>query len=222
MAINKDQIKELLGNGLTPAVVASAVGCEASYISQLLSEESFANEVAAKRTVALAADSKRDATIDGIEDSLLSQLASVVSDGAFFRPRDLLSAVAVVNKLQRRGKPINGSAVGSGVVNNIVNISLPTHVSKKFVTNRANEVIEVEGQTLVTMPAHQLLRELAAKGDGVDRSGAEKYKGSTRPQHVGVEIEGASSEERENVREKYQKALNYLPSGLSTKVISDA
>jgi hypothetical protein len=81
-----------------------------------------------------------------------------------------------------------------------VQISLPAHVSKKFVTNRTNEVVEVEGQTLVTMPAHQLLRDLAAKQAAM----AEK---------TGEEVEDGG---------KYSKALNYLPGGLSSKVIRDA
>lgn len=196
MAINKEQIKDLLGSGLSVGVVASAVGCDSSYISQLLGEEHFATEVGELRSKALTADARRDSSIDSIEDKLLAKLDEVVTDGGFYRPRDILSAVAIVNKLQRRGKPI-GPGGGVGVVNNIVNISLPAHVSRKFVTNRANEVIEAEGQTLVTMPAHELLRSLAAK-------------------NASIEKEGVKEDER------YTKALNYLPTGISTKVIRDA
>lgn len=200
MAINKEQIKELLGSGLSPSVVASAVGCDASYISQLLGEESFAGEVGELRSKSLTADAKRDASIDSIEDSLLSRLKEAVDDGGFYKPRDLLSAVAVVNKLQRRGKPI-GPGAGIGVVNNIVNISLPAHVTRKFTTNRTNEVVEVEGKTLVTMPAHQLLRELSSVA-------AEREKAEGRE---GVGESG----------EKYAKALNYLPTGISSKTLRD-
>ena len=208
MAINKEQIKELLGSGLAPGVVASAVGCDHSYISQLLGDEVFAGEVATLRTISLTADTKRDSSIDAIEDKLLAKLDEVVTDGAFYKPRDLLSAVAVVNKLQRRGKPI-GSGAGPATVNNIVNIQLPAHVSKKFVTNRTNEVIEVEGQTLVTMPAHQLLRDLAEK------SRREEAATATPPPEGELEIviQGAPN--------RYGQALNYLPSGISSRTVRD-
>lgn len=194
MSINKQQIKDLLGNGLTITVVANAVGCDASYISQLLSDDVFAAEVSEKRTKALTADTIRDTTIDGIEDRLLSKLSEVVDDGAFVRPRDLLSAVAIVNKLNRRGKPIH-QGINPGTINNIVNISLPPQVQRRFATNTVNEVIEVEGRTLVTMTAHQLLKNLAQSSLG------------------------APSQEKQS--DRYLKALSHLPTELSGEDVSD-
>lgn len=192
MAINKDQVKELLGTGLGPETVASAVGCDVSYISQLLADEDFAAEVATRRTVSLTANSRRDLSLNAIEDNLIAQLADVVKEGAFYKPRDILQAMAVVNRAVRRGAPVTNAGA---VVNTVIQLQLPTTVIQKFVTSRTNEVIEVDGATMVTMPAHQLLRNLAARAavdDGDEDNGR-----------------------------RYQESLKYLPSGLTTTVRTD-
>lgn len=189
------QIKELLGSGLSAEVVSSAVGCDPSYISQLLSEESFASEVAAKRTLSLTAHSRRDASIDSIEDTLLGKLEEAVVAGVFYKPRDLLMATSVVNRMIRRGTPAATSGV---VVNTVVQLSLPASVVKKYTVNRVGEVVAVEGQTMVTMPAHRLLQQLASP--------------SLAPSPL-------SSSLGDDKSDKYQEALKYLPSGIETKIV---
>lgn len=156
----RDQIKELLGSGLGPEVVSAAVGCDISYVSQLLSDEAFANEVASLRTIALASYSKRDESINTIEDKLIKLLGAAVDDNSFYKPRDLLQAFTVLNSAKRRGSQNLGTG---NTVNNIVQLTLPESVVRRFTTNRTNEVIEVEGQTMVTMPAGTLLRKLATE-----------------------------------------------------------
>lgn len=171
MAVDKEQVRELLGSGLGPETVASAVGCDVSYVSQLLADEVFAGEVSALRTVALQSYSKRDSSINAIEDKLLDKLAVMIEDNAFYKPKDILHAAATVNRMVRRG--VVNTSGGAITVNNIVQLTLPQHVVRKFTTNRTNEVVEVEGQTLVTMPAHQLLRGLAENSEGKT---SERYK----------------------------------------------
>lgn len=190
MALNKEQIKELLGNGIDAVTVASVVGCDTSYISQLMSEDSFAGEVSALRAVALTSHTKRDASLDAVEDKLIAQLGELVDQHAFFKPRDVLSALAVVNRAVRRGVPAGQQNIGTAV-QTIVNINLPTVARQKYTTNRQNEVIQVDEQTLVTMPAHVLLKRLAEQK-------------SEAGQDVG----------------HYEEAAKYLPSGIESKIIT--
>lgn len=167
MATDKNQIKELLGTGLSNEIVATAVGVDSSYIAQLLSNENFAAEVTAMRTLALTANSKRDRKIDGIEDTIITKLEELVDSGVIYKPNDVLRAFAVINNAKRRGV----SAAESITINNtVVNLQLPNRVIKEFVQNAQGEVIEVEGQTLVTMPAHTLLKNLVNRQG--DKSGA--------------------------------------------------
>jgi len=167
MAISKDQIRDLLGSGLSNDIVATAVGCDPSYISQLLSDPEFADAVTTLRMQSLTAANKRDATVDGIEDKILKRLDDAVSSNLIYKPQDLLRAFQVVNAAKRRGVPAHENVT---INNKIVNLNIPTKVIQNFTIDARGEVVEVEGQTMVTMPAHQLLNSLASeKGNDGDK-----------------------------------------------------
>lgn len=173
MAVSREQIRDLLGSGLSNDIVATTVGCDHSYISQLMSEPAFADAVIALRTQSLQANTKRDKSIDSIEDSLISKLEDAVDSSLIYKPGDILRAFAVVNAAKRRGVPAHESLV---INQTIVNLSIPKEVVQQFTMTVDGEVVEVEGQTLVTMPAHELLQQLAeSKGVG-DSDNAARYK----------------------------------------------
>ena len=77
------------------------------------------------------------------------------------RPAEILKAIQVVNAAKRRGQSapehINNQQT-------IVNITLPTSIATKFVTNVKNQVVEAGEQQLLTMPSSQLLT-IANKGE---------------------------------------------------------
>lgn len=174
MAIDPQRIKELLGSGLGPEHVATAVGCSASYISQLLSQPDFQNDVVELRTTALTANTKRDRSIDSIEDRLLEKLSEAVDSNMFYKGKDILYATNLVNKMNRRGV---SSQQATTINNTIVNLQLPAVTVRQFAMNEHKEVIEIEGQSMVTMPAHQLLRTVseAQKRLTGDEIGETKY-----------------------------------------------
>jgi hypothetical protein len=163
MPVNKDQVKKLLGTGLTPEIVGSAVGCDPSYISQLMADDAFAQEVAVLRMSALTANNERDKNIDGIEDNLITALRDAVETKQIYKPREILQAFAVVNSAKRRGIPAREAAV---VNNTIVTLNMPVQVIKNYTINGGGEVVGVDKETLVTMPTNQLLNQLAEGKDG--------------------------------------------------------
>jgi hypothetical protein len=162
MAISRDQVRELLGSGLSNEVVASAVGCEPSYITQLMSDENFANEVVALRSANLTANNKRDRSIDKIEDRLIEKVGQAIEENLIYKPLDLVKVFAVLNNAKRRGVPAHESLV---INKQVVNLSIPGMVVNNFTMNQQKEVVEInvdgKSQTMVTMPAHQLLQTLA-------------------------------------------------------------
>lgn len=163
MALDKNRIKELLGTGLGNEIVATAVGCDPSYITQLLADEEFAGAVSELRATALTANSARDRKIDTIEDLLIDQMHEAVEMKQIYKPQDILRSFAVINAAKRRGVPAHQALV---INNNIVNLQIPEAVVKNFTVNTHGEVVDVEGETLVTMPAHNLLKKLAeSRGD---------------------------------------------------------
>lgn len=180
MATSVVRIKELLGSGLENQVVARAVGVTDGYITQLMSDEAFAEEVSQLRLVNLTANNNRDKVADSIEDSLLEALKDAVETKQLYKPRDILHAYAVVNKATRRGVPAT-----SGVTINatVVNLQLPQKVVENFTINQQGEVVGVGEQTLVTMPSHILLKNLTEN----KVSGHEQYERISRYLPAAVE-----------------------------------
>lgn len=164
MALDKGKIKELLGSGLSNEIVASAVGCDSSYIGQLMSDATFAQEVVELRTLSLTANSSRDRNIDSIENKLISKLDALVDTGMLYKPREILQAFMIVNNAKRRGVPAHQSLQ---INQTIVALSMPRTVVNNFTLNAQKEVVEIEAdskrQTLVTMPATELLKQLATR-----------------------------------------------------------
>lgn len=198
MANNTEQkIKELLGSGLSNEVVASSLGVSASYISQLMSKENFYNDVVELRTKSLAAHTVRDRNIDGIEDLLLDKLHEVINNGMVYKPNDLLRCFQVINAAKRRGAPAQESAV---INNTVVSLRLPEATTLAFKTNRENEVIEVEGKTLVTMPSSALLNDLINK-EGKD---SEKYQSIQKSMINKIPLLEESSNGRKDIQNFYE------------------
>lgn len=173
MPVDKKQIQDLLGSGLSNDVVATAVGCDPSYITQLMSGEEFAARVVELRTEALSANTKRDRKIDSVEDKLLSKVEDAVD--LLYKPNDLIRAVSTINAMKRRGVSSQDSLQ---INNTVVNLMIPKVVIMNFTKNSQGEVIEVEGKSLVTMPSNQLLENLA-KGAADDKSST-RYKEAAR------------------------------------------
>ena len=170
MAISDEKIKELLGSGLPRATVASAVGCSESYITQLMSQQEFAEDVIARRTTSLTAHSRRDQGIDVIEDKLIERIGELVDNNHIYKPNEVMRAFQVINAAKRRGISANEHLHSHQTV---VNLTIPPQFLKKFsgyTINGHGEVVESEGQTLVSMPANQVLRQL------VDGSGTQEQK----------------------------------------------
>lgn len=159
----EEQIKELLGQGLSNSVVASAVGCSPGLITQLLSDEIFSQEVTTLRAASLTAATKRDRSIDSIEDKLIARMHVIVD--YITKPMEVVAALGAINKMVRRGNP---AQQGHVINQTIVNLNMPSQSLQSYVRNSMGEVVEVAGQSLVTMPAAQLLDKLklAAQEEG--------------------------------------------------------
>lgn len=153
---------KLLGNGLAPEQAAAALGVSASRISQLLSDDVFAQEVATLRYQNLQAHNERDASYDVMEDALLEKLADVLP--LMMRPMEILKALQVLNGAKRRGQSAPEQIVHQ---NTIVNLVMPTQIIQKFAMNSNNQITTVGQQTLETMQSSQLLKNAKSKqGEG--------------------------------------------------------
>lgn len=170
----KDQILELLGTGLPEATVASAVGCTAGYISQLLADQDFRNQVLEKRVLALQQISERDSRYDRLEDRLLERLEEIVP--FMSRAAEVTRAIQVVNSAKRRGSPLEHQAQLESTRQVVLN--MPVQIIQQFQLSPNNEVIAVEGKPMITASSGQVstmaevLRLTEKKGEVLE-NGAE-------------------------------------------------
>ncbi len=153
----EDRALALLGEGVKPEAVAAALGVDPSRISQLLSDEVFANQVAELRFNNLQKHNKRDNAYDRLEDKLIQKLENSLF---MLRPGEILKAIQVVNGAKRRGQSSPEQVNGQQT---IVNIVLPTQITQKFVTNTKNQVIKAGDQELLTIPSGNLLDRIEKK-----------------------------------------------------------
>lgn len=146
----------LLGKGYTQAQAAQATGVTEGYVSQLLSEDWFAEEVQKLRFIALAKHKGLDENYDDFEEVLLEKLKKMSS--LLVKPKDIAGVLNIINKATRKSLTNNGP---STLTQNIVNLTIPVALANKFVTNANNQVVEVtdgdgRSQALVTIASGQL------------------------------------------------------------------
>lgn len=159
----RERILQLLGSGLAPVVVAQTVGCDPSYISQLLSEEQFAMEVAKLRAAGLEKVTARDNKYDELEDTFLAKLEELVP--FMLKPREVLDAISRLNAAKRRAQ-VGMAASGEVGRTTIIQLVLPVSVVKNFELNSDGEVTKVGDRNLVNLPATTLMESLKLDSGG--------------------------------------------------------
>lgn len=186
MAISQDKIKELLGQGLANEVVAGAVGCSPSYISQLLADEEFSAEVTKLRVEHLAKHNRKDNKLDNIEELLIDNLMAAVTNRQIYKPQDVLRTFQVINAARRRGASATNTAAPQG---GIVNLTMPQVVIQQFITNGSKEVVSVGNKSLNTISPEKLLGMLK---DGTSEANKADYQRllSRMPSAVTIDRDG--------------------------------
>lgn len=167
-SVSVEKVKELLGNGLSNEIVATAVGVTPSYISQLMADETFAAEVVSLRTLALTDATVRDKGWDSLEKKMLTNLHELVDNKMIYKAGDVLKVLAVANNAKRRGATAQEALT---VNKTVVTLNLPTVIVQQYKKNSLGEVVEVtapdgQAQTLVTMPAAALMQKLTTEHQG--------------------------------------------------------
>lgn len=153
--LNRDRALVLLGDGIPPEQVASALGVTPSAISQLLSEESFKDEVLERKYQNLAAHNARDSKADSLEDTLLDKLKSSVE--FLHKPLEIAKVYSVLNAAKRRGSSAPASLTNQ---NQVINLILPKTIIHNFQVNQVNQVTSVDSQDLNTIQSSTLLANL--------------------------------------------------------------
>lgn len=154
----KNRALMLLGEGgCNAAQAAAAIGCDPSYISQLMADDEFAMQVATARSASLEKELKRDANWDTLEDSLLRRMNDMLP--FMNRPMEIIRAASIANAAKRRA--IRGTAAGDGAGNaQVLVLQLPPIIEHHYTLNQNKEVVEIGGRTMATINSNTLLNHV--------------------------------------------------------------
>lgn len=151
----KDRIIEMLGKGIPATQVASAVGCDDSYISQLLSQEGVVEKITALKVEHFSGFVEQDAILDDAEAAALQKVAYLVP--FITRPAEAVRVFATLNAARRR---TTDSASNAQAIAATVSLELPEASRVRFTLTHDKQVIEIEGRSMTTMPARSLAARL--------------------------------------------------------------
>jgi hypothetical protein len=148
----------LLGQGIGPEMVASAVGVSVSRISQLLSDPEFSAQVAELRFKNLSKHNERDQRYDSLEDKLIDKMEDLLP--FMMKPLEILRAITVINGAKRRGASAPDQITQQQTV---VNLLMPTQITNLFSSkpseltlNINNQVVQAGTQSLITVQSGQM------------------------------------------------------------------
>lgn len=150
----RDKIIDLLAKGLSGVEIARATGVTEGYVSQIGNDPDAKVEIAELRSKHIGDHVKLDDAYDRLEIAGTERLLKLVEEkGQLLDPMKLLKIVATANSAKRRldSNPAQqgGQQNSFTVMLNFPNVPMP---QISLVRSANNEVLEVGGQQLLTMP----------------------------------------------------------------------
>lgn len=192
LTLTEQRALEMLGNGMSTKVAASAAGVSESRISQLLATEDFAEQVAARKYARLQAATARDKKYDSMEDKLLDKLEKNIC--FMTKTNEIINSLKLVNGAERRGIPVQEAGIGQAV-SHTVQIVIPVTalgaIGVDFNLNANNQVVQAGEQSLLTIQSSNLSKMLGAQNEQQAeqrQQNTEKTEKSRQPQLTANEV----------------------------------
>lgn len=154
----KDQIIEFLSQNIPTSQIAAAVGCSDSYVSQLKSDPEVQTILAQKSVESAAKDAAFDSILDKAEYLALEKIEKNLP---FANMGQALAAFKVLNSARRRKDAFSALDNAGTTIN--VNLTIPAHAIPKYTVNAQSEIVDVAGQTMLTVTPKSLDQILAAR-----------------------------------------------------------
>ena len=156
----KDYAISLIAQGIPTSQVAAACGVDDSYISQLKADPEVQQRVAEARAEHAVTDAKFDDTLERAEALALEKIEKNLP---FANMGQALAAFRILNGARRRKDQFAQTEHNVSVT---VALTLPQAAIPRYITNTKNEIIEVEGQTMLTATPKTLDDILSARATG--------------------------------------------------------
>jgi hypothetical protein len=164
----KNKIKHYLAAGLKPADIVSLVGCSPAYISQLLQDESFKQDVQELATNAPALPETRlENKYEVLEHKIVECMAAeAVGSDLNTLSRALDSVTRARDARHKKTLPFGGA--NPTIIQNVTSISVPYHAlaMPKMVLNENAEVIAIDDKPMAPLSSEgvkKLFSDIASR-----------------------------------------------------------
>jgi hypothetical protein len=152
----EEKIIELSGAGVPHVVIAATVGCDPSYVSQILATEEAQRRVGELRAGKAAKMIEHDDSIEGAEKIALEKIHRLLP-----MQTDIMKVTQVFRVLNGAKKASSHGMVGSTMPTEaVVTLELPEAARIHFRMTSDRQVIDIEGRSMVPMQSHQVVAEL--------------------------------------------------------------
>lgn len=158
--VDKEKAKNLLSGGVEYSLAARILGCDVSYLSQLMSDPDFAAEVTARQVQNAGDQVQITRKITDLQLKALEKIERLLPYETDLS--EIRQCFSALNKATIRTPDVNPDA---GKDQQVVPLRLPESITFAFKVDINNEVIQAGEQMLVTMPSQQLLKMAMEKGD---------------------------------------------------------
>lgn len=166
--MDKNYIVTALRQGFSESQIAQGLGVTQSAVSQFISTHGLLEEVRAKSRFM-----QIDEDLNSAEELILAKLKKSMQF-AVMNPLQWGQLLKIVNGAKRRSLDEGRPLVQDGV--RLVNIRLPERMRIEVAKNANNEVIEVQGRVLETLPAGKLAEYAGARDPGAIDSRIEELE----------------------------------------------
>ena len=147
--IQKEQVAAYLAANVPVTQIAAALGCEPSYISQLKEDTEVRELVAQRQAQHTPQDVEFDLTLEDAEALALRKIRDKLP---LANMAQSLAAFKILNGAKKRTE----EQVHSQGTKVYVNLLLPQVATTRYIANDKNEIVEVDGRTLLSASAEQV------------------------------------------------------------------
>lgn len=152
----EEKIIDLAAAGVPNAIIANTVGCDPSYVTQVLGTERAQERVGLARAEKAAQGIEHDAEIETAEKTALEKVLHLLP-----HQTDLMKVTRVFQVLNAAKRSNDHGMVSAGQQpGSIVTLNLPAVAQVHFKLTTDQQVIEVEGRSMVPMQSQNVAKRL--------------------------------------------------------------
>lgn len=150
--LNRQQVIELMGDGIPAVAVASLLGVEDSYVSQIANDPQVKQQITERRAKKAAGFVKHDSYLDELEHLALERVGRLLP-----METSATKAAAIFARLNAARRRSDGAgAGGTATPGTVISIQLPPAARVALRLTADQQVIEVDSRSMVPLQASQV------------------------------------------------------------------